>query len=153
MVQFRRITEENFPAILDLKQKEGQHFVPSNARSLAQAWLYYENHDVYSFAVYAGETPVGFMQLYEEDDGGMFLWRVMIDRAHQGKGYGRAAVAELIRLVRESGKYPYLGLGCKPENAPALHIYESLGFRFTGEVEHGEKQYRLELAGENEVSL
>lgn len=147
MVQFRKITEENFSAILDMKQKEGQRFVPSNARSLAQAWLYYENHDVYSFAICADETPVGFMQLYEEDDGGIYLWRVMIDQAHQGKGYGRAAVELLLRLVGASGKYAYLGLGCKPENAPALHIYESLGFRFTGEVEHGEKQYRLDLSG------
>ena len=66
MVQFRKITEENFVQILDMKQAEGQSFVPPNAESLAQAWLYYENHDVYSFAVCSGETPVGFMQLYEE---------------------------------------------------------------------------------------
>lgn len=47
MIEFRKITEDNFKAIIDMKQPENQHFVAPNAVSLAQAWLYYENHDVY----------------------------------------------------------------------------------------------------------
>ena len=79
--------------------------------------------------------------------------RAAAGRPCQGRGYGSAAVAEIVRLVRKSGKYTYMGLGCEPENAVGLHIYEPLGFRFTGEVDHGEMQYRLELAGENGVAL
>lgn len=47
MVQFRKITEENFVKVLDMKAGDSR-FVPPNAESLAQAWLYYENHDVFS---------------------------------------------------------------------------------------------------------
>lgn len=148
MVQFRKITEENFVQILDMKQAEGQSFVPPNAESLAQAWLYYENHDVYSFAVCSGETPVGFMQLYEElEKRTLYLWRVMIAAERQGRGFGTAAVEKIAALARESGRYDCIELGCKPENAGAMHIYEKLGFRPTGEVEHGEVEMRLDFGG------
>lgn len=148
MVHFRNITEENFVAVLRMKQAEGQNFVPPNAESLVQAWLYYENHDVYSFAIYNDETPVGFMQLDEDlEKKAMFLWRVMITAEHQGNGFGTAAVEKIIALVRESGKYDYLELGCEPENTGAMHIYQKLGFRPTGEVEHDEAVMRLDFTG------
>ena len=144
MIQFRKITEENFVRILRMEQAEGQRFVPPNAESLAQAWLYYENHDVYSFAIYDSETPVGFMQLDEDlEKRCMYLWRVMIAAEHQGKGFGTAAVREIIVLTKKSGKYDYMELGCKPENARALHIYEKLGFVPAGEIENGELPMRL----------
>ena len=38
----------------------------SNAVSLAQAWLYRDNGDVFPFAIYDDDTLVGFM-LVEED--------------------------------------------------------------------------------------
>ena len=146
MITFRKITEENFDAILRMDAGDGHAFVPPNAEWLAQAWLYYENHDVYPFAIYAGETPVGLMELDEDLDARtIFLWRVMIHKPHQGKGYGRAAVEKLIALCRESGKYDVLGLGCKPENAAGMHLYKSLGFAPTGEEAHGEVQMRFTL--------
>ncbi len=146
MMTFRKITEENFSSVLRLDAGDGGAFVPPNAEWLAQAWLYYENHDVYPFAIYEGETLVGLMELDEDlETRTMFLWRVMIHKPHQGKGYGRAAVEKLIRLVRESGKYDALELGCKPENAAGMHLYRSLGFLPTGEVEHGEVSMRLNL--------
>ena len=144
MIQFRAITEKNFKAVLDMKTGEGKAFVPSNARSLAQAWLYRDNNDVYCFAIYDDETPVGFMQLDEDPEERVIgLWRVMIDEQYQGKGFGTAAVRLIISLVRESGKYDRMSLGCVEENAVGMHIYEKLGFRPTGEVEYGEVQMEL----------
>lgn len=43
MVNFRKITEENFDAIIRMKRPEDENFVASNAVSLAQAWLYRED--------------------------------------------------------------------------------------------------------------
>ena len=75
MVQFRKITEENFVKVLYMKAG-GPRYVPPNAESLAQAWLYYENRDVFSFAIYDGDTPVGFMQLEEDGERPvLYLWR------------------------------------------------------------------------------
>lgn len=145
MIQFRKITEDNFAGILDMKAG-GPRFVPPNAESLAQAWLYYENHDVYSFAIYDDDMPVGFMQLDEDlEKRVMYLWRVMIDEKHQSRGFGTAAVERIAALIKESGKYDRMELGCKPENVRGMHVYAKLGFHPTGEVEHGEVQMRLDF--------
>lgn len=145
MVHFQKITEDNFVAILDM-EAGGPRFVPPNAESLAQAWLYYENHDVFSFAVYDDDTPVGFMQLEEDGERNvLYLWRVMIDQAYQNRGLGTSAVEKIIGLARACGKYDAMELGCKPENVRGMHLYKKLGFRPTGEVEHGEVQMRLDV--------
>ena len=145
MVQFRKITEENFVKVLYMKAG-GPRYVPPNAESLAHAWLYYENHNVFSFAIYDGDTPVGFMQLEEDGERPvLYLWRVMIDEAYQGRGLGTSAVEKIIGLAGACGKYDALELGCKPENERGMHIYEKLGFRPTGEVEHGEAAMRLDF--------
>ena len=66
MINFKSITEENFDIIIRMKRPENEHFVASNAYSLAQAWLYRDNNDVYPFAIYNDEEPVGFMMLDED---------------------------------------------------------------------------------------
>lgn len=68
MIHFEAITEDNFDAIVQMKRPPEEHFVASNAYSLAQAWLYREADDVYPFAIYDEETPVGFMMLDEDCD-------------------------------------------------------------------------------------
>ncbi len=40
----------------------------SNAYSLAEAWLYKDAGDVYPFAIYNDDTPVGFMMLDEDQE-------------------------------------------------------------------------------------
>ena len=66
MIHFEKITEDNFKAIVEMKRPDGERFVASNAYSLAQAWLYRESGDVYPFAIYSEDEPVGFMMLDEE---------------------------------------------------------------------------------------
>jgi len=71
---------------------------------------------------------------------------IMIDAAHQGIGYGRAAVAETIRMI--AARYPRcraVQLTCFRANANAAALYQSLGFELTGEVdeEFGEPVYSL----------
>ena len=68
MINFRRITEDNFNIIVHMKRPEGEHFVASNPYSLAEAWLYKDAGDVYPFAIYNDDTPVGFMMLDEDQE-------------------------------------------------------------------------------------
>ena len=145
-IEFRKITEENFKAIIDMKQPEGQNFVASNAVSLAQAWLYYENHDVYPFAIYHEDCVVGFMMLDEDlEERSMTIWRIMIAMEHQNKGYGTQALKNIIDLIKESGKYDAITLDYVIGNEHAKHIYEKLGFVPTGEISDGEVVMRLDL--------
>ena len=146
MISFRAITEENFDAIIAMKRPDDEHFVASNAYSLAQAWLYRDAGDVYPFAIYHDDTPVGFMMLDEDvDERCLIIWRIMFPDEHRFKGYGTAAIRMIIELARESGKYDFLLISYAPENKVAGHVYRKLGFWPTGVFEHGEYELRLDL--------
>jgi len=146
MINFRAITEENFGTIIRMKRPDDEHFVASNAYSLAQAWLYRDAGDVYPFAIYDEETPVGFMMLDEDlDEKCLIIWRIMFPVEHQCKGYGTAAIREIIRLAKESGKYDFLLIDYAPDNKVAEHVYKKLGFQPTGRFEHGEYELKLTL--------
>lgn len=146
MINFRKITEDNFDAIIKMKRPEGENFVAPNSVSLAQAWLYRDDGDVYPFAIYDDETVVGFMLLEEDrENEELILWRILFPEDHTGKGYGTAAVSLLIHLARASGKYKTLCLDCAPGNVVARHIYDKLGFTPTGEISHGDIEMSLVL--------
>ena len=146
MVNFRKITEENFDAIISMKRPEGENYVASNAVSLAQAWLYRDNGDVFPCAIYNDDIPVGFMLLEEDmDEEKLLLWRIMFPQEHANRGYGTAAIKLLVHLAKESERYRALYLTYAPDNAIAEHVYYKLGFRPTGEMEHGELEMRLTL--------
>ena len=146
MINFRAINEDNFDAIIRMKRPDDEHFVASNAYSLAQAWLYRDAGDVYPFAIYNDDEPVGFMLLDEDiEEKCLIIWRIMFPVENQFKGYGTAAIREIIRLAKESGKYDFMLLDCDPENHAAEHVYRKLGFMPTGIIEHGENELRLDL--------
>ena len=146
MINFRAITEDNFDAIIRMKRPDDEHFVASNAYSLAQAWLYRDAGDVYPFAIYDDDQPVGFMMLDEDlDEKCLIIWRIMFPVENQNKGYGTAAIREIIRLAKDSGKYDFLLIDYAPDNKIAEHVYTKLGFRPTGKFEYGEYELRLDL--------
>ena len=146
MIHFEQITEDNFDAIIRMKRPESEHFVASNAYSLAQAWLYRNAGDVYPFAIYQDNTPVGFMLLDEDTESRyLVIWRIMFPAEHQNKGYGTQAIKQIIQLAKDSKKYDFLLLTYAPENAIAKHVYEKLGFRPTGEISNNEIEMRLDL--------
>lgn len=147
MINFRKITEDNFTAIIQMKRPEGEKFVASNAYSMAQAWLYREAGDVYPFAIYNEEMPVGFMMLDEDtEERCLVIWRIMFPEEHQGKGYGTWAIQQIIQLAKDSGKYDFIILDYVPGNEIAKHVYEKLGFLPTGEiVNNGEIEMKLDL--------
>lgn len=146
MVNFRKITEDNFDTIIKMRRPEGENFVASNAVSLAQAWLYRDDGDVFPFAIYDDDTAVGFMLLEEDiEEKRLDLWRIMLPPEQEGKGYGTAAVRLLIQYAKDSGRYHNLYLLCAPGNVVARHIYDKLGFQPTGDICYGDVEMKLEL--------
>ena len=131
-----------------MKRPLDENFVAPNAYSLAQAWLYRDNNDVYPFAIYSDNTPVGFMLLDEDlEERSLVIWRIMFPPEHQNKGYGTEAIGEIIRLARQSKKYDYMIIDCVPKNVIVKHVYEKLGFKPTGNiVNNGEIELRLDFA-------
>jgi len=82
--------------------------------------------------VYNGEEMIGFA-LYgiDEDDHEYWMYRMMIDQKHQGKGYGKEAirlVIEDIKAMKEE-RHQTITLSYEPENEHAKRIYEKMGFK------------------------
>lgn len=138
-IGFKRITEDNFDAVIRMRTSPSQErFIATNEHSLAQAWLYYENHDVFPFAIYNEETPVGFMLLDEDaEERSINIWRMMIDLPYQGHGYATEALRLMIRLCKESGKYDRITIDYVKTNEAAKHVYTKVGFVETGEECNG----------------
>ena len=146
MISFREITEENFDTVIAMERPEGENFVCSNAKSLAQCYLYRDAGDVFPYAIYWDETPVGFLLLEEDmDENTLILWRIMFPPEYEGKGYGTAAVRLVMEQAKTSGKYDVLLLDCDDRNVIARHIYEKLGFTPTGRQEDGSTEYHYPL--------
>ena len=80
----------------------------------------------------------------EDEDDRYWLWRLMIDQNEQNKGYGQAALAEIIRYFKDKGADRIL-LSTEPENECGLHLYHKAGFAETGEMNGDEIVLRLDL--------
>lgn len=147
MVNFRSITEDNFDAIINMKRPEGENYLASNEHSLAQAWLYREANDVFPFAIYDDDLPVGFMMLDEDlENRTIAIWRIMFPVEYQNKGYGTEALRNVIELMRNSGKYDSVTIDYVQGNDIAGHVYRKVGFKETGEIVNDrEVEMRLEF--------
>jgi diamine N-acetyltransferase len=146
-VTLREIDRDNFKQCVRLEVREDQKtFVATNVFSIAQSKV---EPSFTPQAVYDGEEMVGFVMYgYDADEGCHYVARLMIDKNHQGKGYGRAAMVEAVRRMRAEPGCREIALSVEPENVGAQRLYESLGFRKTGEVVEGEEVMRLKFDGE-----
>lgn len=135
MVELKRISKENFEEVIRLSVAEDQiPFVASNVYSLAQAGVYHET--AYPFAIYANDILVGFIMMgYYEKECQYTLWRFMIDRKYQNKGYGKSALKLAVKYMIDNFKVNELGTGTHCKNFVAQKLYKSIGFKETGETD------------------
>ena len=155
MIELRNITFDNFNECIKLEVREDQKgFVATNICSLAQAYVALSNNDCIPmpYAIYADDVMIGFIMLsYGEEDGdnekSYGVWRFMIDKEHQGKGYGREAMVKALELIKTfpHGKASIVYISYELENEAAKALYLSLGFVETGKVEEGEMVSKLAL--------
>jgi diamine N-acetyltransferase len=143
-VTLREIDARTVRAICALSVREDQKkFVAPNAVSIAEA--HFSGHAWFR-AVYADETPVGFVMLEDRPEvPDYFLWRFMIDARYQGLGFGARAIALLLDHVRTRPNAAALGTSVVPGEGSPGPFYEKLGFRFTGEYDEGEALMKLVL--------
>ena len=143
-VSLREITQATLGPILNLKvAPEQEQFVANNAVSIAQAHF---SDKAWFRAIYADDTPVGFVMLHDDPEKPeYFLWRLMVAAEHQGKGYGRRAVARLLDYVRTRPGAKELLVSYVPGDGCPEPFYRKLGFEPTGRVEGGEVVLRLPL--------
>lgn len=130
---FKEVTRENFWECVELSVTEEQAgFLVSNAVSIAQSKV---QSECIPLAVYDDELMVGFvMYCIDEDDGEYWIYRLMIDKRYQAKGYGKEAMKKLIEIIKEDKAHNKIFLGVHKESTYAVKLYKSFGFDFNGQV-------------------
>lgn len=149
MIKLEKINGKNIWDILKLHVSEKQkHFVASNDISIIEAYTAITgNGHAFPFGIYEDDTPIGFLMVgFDTDDywddapviakGNYNLWRLMIDKRYQGKGYGKEAVRLALEFIKTfpCGKAEYCWLSYEPKNEIASQLYRSFGFVETGEM-------------------
>lgn len=134
-LHFSEVTPDNWREVAALEvAKDQQQFIESNAFSLAESL--YEGKGT-SMGLYDGETLVGYAMYgwYSEKEESAWLDRFMIDQKFQGKGYAKRFLVLLIELFQQKFNCKKIYLSLHPENKLAMKIYESFGFRLTGDID------------------
>ena len=153
MLRLEKINGKNVWEILRLEVFDNQkEFVAANDISIIEAYVAItSNGHAFPFGIFDGETPVGFCMIgFGTDDSwddappvakdSYNIWRFMIDRRYQGKGYGKAAMKLVLDFINTwpCGPSAVCWLSYEPENRTAKALYAGFGFQETGEWDGNE---------------
>ena len=135
------VTRENWMEVCLLNSGNDWTYVAPNSFSLVQE---YYTEGLTSKAILADGKIVGYtLYGWHEKDGGYELWRFMIDKSCQGKGYGKKALIAIIDAMFEQYNCSEILLHLTEGNDRGAHIYEKIGFVATDKKEtedvNGEK--------------
>ena len=150
MLRLEKVNGKNVWELLKLTVSESQrNYVATNAISIIEAYTAISgNGYAFPFGIYNGDTPVGFLMIgFDVDDdwvdapdiakGNYNLWRLMIDKDYQNRGFGRKAVQLALDYIKTfpCGEAEYCWLSYEPENKAARQLYRSFGFEETGDMD------------------
>lgn len=132
------VNESNWRECVKLEVADNQEkFVDRNVFALAE-WKFEPENKIK--AIYANSSLVGMLAYYYHD--GMYgefywLYHLMIETKHQGKGVGQEAVKLAIEQMRNLGAKDIV-TSCHQENIRAKYIYDKIGFKDNGFLEGGD---------------
>ena len=151
MVTLRPIDDANREAVEALRTSTTQErFVSSVTQSLVEAAEEPDARGLY-WAVYADETPVGFVMISDEVGNSEyiphFLWKLLIDERHQRKGFGTATLDLIVEYFRGRPGVDVLWTSAGQGEGSPIPFYERYGFEQTGEIVFDDEMLlRLELS-------
>lgn len=157
LVELRDIvTEADRAAVLALRVEPSQEaFVASveqsfqdaidDARGCPRMWSVCAGDRVVGFVMISDGIPA--KRLVSDDDllGPYFLWRLLIDRHEQGKGYGTAALDALLAYLAGRPDADVLWVSAGQGPGTPQTFYERYGFVATGDFMADEAVLRLDL--------
>ena len=135
-LNFEKVTAKNRGAVerLALLQEQAG-FIESPTECLREAdasdfWRpvgIYDGTELVGFAMY------GYLPFLGE--GQLWFDRLLIDKAFQGRGYAKAAIAALLERLRQEYPCRRVYLSVYGDNAAAIHLYQQAGFSFNGDYD------------------
>ena len=162
MLELREINHSNWLKCIELSVADEQRqYVNPNIFSLAEAYVHSDANKAEAenyyrcipFALYHSGKMVGFAMItYEkecdfDDKPAYEIYRLMIDRNHQGKGYGKEAVNLLLKYIKTFpyGEAEYVYAEWHPDNKASEKVCAASGFLTIGADEDGAIMARLDL--------
>lgn len=144
-IRIKEIDANNINEVRKISVKKHQRFfIETVDECLEEAAIYkqwcpvaiYDYDEIVGFAMYGafGKNPDTWID------------RIIIDEKYQGKGFGKLAMKELIKIVTEKYNVITVYLSFVEGNDVARKLYENLGFNFTGDYDpEGELIYKFNL--------
>ncbi|WP_246944757.1 GNAT family N-acetyltransferase [Bacillus pinisoli] len=139
-ISLHNINQENWEKAISLSVADEQkQFMASNLYSIAEV-QFLKNFK--TMGIYLEEKMIGFTMFgIDPDDGNYWIYRLMIDQAYQGNGYGKKAVELVISDIksRNNSNIPLIMIGYHPSNIGAKWTYKKAGFIETEMAPWGEQ--------------
>lgn len=130
-ITLQDVTESNREEVIRLTGNKNQHdFMPDVASSLKGLEKY---PDARPLAITAGNEVVGFA-LYGIDEvtGTWKIFRLLIDKQHQGRGLGKQALKAIVTEMKEKREATDILICYDEHNEVARRMYISFGFEEYG---------------------
>ena len=130
-VTLKSITSDNFEAVIALELPTSQRgYVADNLYSIAESSF----HPTYQpRAIYCSGEVVGFLMYESFHHEGRLpaynIFRLMVDRRHQGRGIGHRAMQCLLDEIRARGPFERIAICYVSTNQVARDFYASFGFQ------------------------
>ena len=90
------------------------------------------------WAVYADETPVGFVMISDGAEGPEYLphylWKLLIDESYQRQGFGTATLDLIVEYFRQRPGVEVLWTSANQGEGSPIPFYERYGFEQTGDI-------------------
>ena len=90
------------------------------------------------WAIYAGETPVGFVMIADEVGSpeyiAHYLWKLLIDERHQRRGFGTATLDLIVDYFRGRPGVEVRWTSAGQGEGSPITFYERYGFERTGKI-------------------
>lgn len=150
-ILLKEINQDNFDEVVKLSNTLTDYqnkCVAPNMVSLAQA--YANGERAWPRAIYLGDKAIGFIMLAlwdedipKEDWPAYYLWRFMVAKDYQQKGYGKKVLDMIVDKCKKDG-IKCLYTSCSMEGNQPYDFYTKYGLLDTG-INDGEQILRMEI--------
>ena len=135
-LHFETVTAKNRGAVERLAllpEQAGFIESPSECLREADASDFWRPVGIYDGTELVGFAMYGYLPFLGE--GQLWFDRLLIDKAFQGRGYAKAAIAALLERLRQEYPCRRVYLSVYGDNAAASHLYQQAGFSFNGDYD------------------
>lgn len=145
-INLKRATKEDIPVLIELEKSVAGTKIYSTMLEEKEWEEALEKEVVYLIEKDGAVT--GNVSYERKEKGRVYISGLVINPQFQGQGIGREIIVRILDEVKDAKR---IDLVTHPDNAPALALYESLGFVIESRVEnyYGDGEPRLVLVLKN----